>query len=109
MFSASGDLGFLIILFALSGFLICVNNILNYILLCEVIWIGLYFICVIYGSWADSLLLCVWAIIFLCLATSESVIGLSLILFKNNIDENLKNFNTENRKKQVRGKNYSQF
>jgi len=41
------------------------------------------------GGGGDALLFIMWGFLFLCLATSESVIGFSLLLFKFNIDGNI--------------------
>lgn len=109
MFSFSGDLGFIILVIVLGSFLVSVNSLLNFFLLCEIIWIGLYFICIIYGSWGDSLLFCIWGIVFLCLATSETVVGLSLILLKDNLEVGIREFQNSQVQHSGRGYNFSKF
>ena len=109
MFSFSGDLGIIIIILIIGSFLISISSLLNFLLLCEVIWISIYFVCILYGSWADSLIFCIWGILFLCLATSETAVGLGLILFKNNIDEITKELTNRNGQQIVKGRNFSKF
>lgn len=43
---------------------------------------GLYLLAVLYGAYVDAANLVAWALFLLCMATAESVIGLSLLMFR---------------------------
>ena len=58
MFSGITDIGFIILLISLSGFLLLVN-LLHLLLICELVWISVYLISIIYGCAVDSLLFCI--------------------------------------------------
>lgn len=73
---------FLIFLASLGGFLLISPNLLNFILLSELMWIGLYVMAILLGTYLDSAILIAWGIMLFCIATAESVIGLSLLMFK---------------------------
>jgi NADH:ubiquinone oxidoreductase subunit K len=97
---------FLVFLGGLGGFLVICPNILNFILLSEIIWISLYSIIVIYGAYVDSAILLSWGLFLLCVATAESVVGMSLLMFKfilyhNVRDEYYNNINKTNNSKKL--------
>ncbi len=93
---------------SLGAFLVVAGNLLNIILLCEVVWICLYFYFVSVGSDSDALLIFIWGLFFLCLATGESVIGLSLLLFKFAIEGSIRKFYGSGGEGNL-GKKYSKF
>lgn len=72
----------LIVLGGLGSFLLVNASLLNFILLSEVLWVGLYLLAVLYGTYVDAANLVAWALFLLCMATAESVIGLSLLMFR---------------------------
>lgn len=57
-------------------------TLINFIILCEIIWICFYNIIVYFGIEMATLTYLIYGILILCLATAESVIGLTLIMFK---------------------------
>jgi NADH:ubiquinone oxidoreductase subunit K len=66
----------------LGGFLFITPNLLSFILLSEIVWISLYTLAIVFGIYVDSALLISWGLFLLCAATAESVVGLSLLMFK---------------------------
>jgi len=72
----------LLVLGGLGAFLLVNTSLLSFILLSEVVWIGLYLLAVLYGTYVDAANLVAWALFLLCMATAESVIGLSLLMFR---------------------------
>ena len=72
----------LLVLGGLGAFLLVNTSLLNFILLSEVLWVGLYLLTVLYGTYVDAANLVAWALFLLCMATAESVIGLSLLMFR---------------------------
>lgn len=72
----------MLVLGGLGAFLLVNSSLLNFILLSEVLWVGLYLMAVLYGTYVDSANLVAWALFLLCMATAESVIGLSLLMFR---------------------------
>lgn len=72
----------LLVLGGLGSFLLVNSSLLNFILLSEVLWVGLYLMAVLYGTYVDAANLVAWALFLLCMATAESVIGLSLLMFR---------------------------
>ena len=73
---------FLIFLIGLGGFLFISPNLLNFILLSEITWISLYTLAILSGTYLDAALLISWGLFLFCIATAESVVGLSLLMFK---------------------------
>jgi NADH:ubiquinone oxidoreductase subunit K len=72
----------LLVLGGLGAFLLVNSSLLNFILLSEVLWVGMYLLAVLYGTYVDAANLVAWALFLLCMATAESVIGLSLLMFR---------------------------
>lgn len=50
-------------------------------LIAEILWIGIYTGFIQYAAFYDSISIFIYGLLILCLATSESAIGLTLILF----------------------------
>lgn len=86
MFSGALDFSLLLLIFSLGSLIILGLNILNFILLCEIIWINFYFYLILLGINNDSLSIISWVLCFLCLATGGSTIGLSLLMLKFTLD-----------------------
>lgn len=48
----------------------------------ELVWVGFYNLIVYYGIELGTVTYLIYGLLILCLATSESVIGLTLVMFK---------------------------
>ena len=104
MFNSINDLGFVIFVSGMGGLLVIATNLVNFLLLCEIVWVGVFYVCVVGGAGNDALLFVIWGLMFLCLATSESVVGFSLLLFKFSVDNSV-NYGGEG----VKSRGYSKF
>ncbi len=109
MFVNSINFSLLFLALGIAGFLLISPNALNMLLMCEVVWVGIYFYGVNIGLGSDSLLVFIWVVLFLCLATGESVIGLSLLIFKFAVEGTIRQFYGVSSERQLVGKGYSRF
>jgi len=70
-----------IICVALTGFFIVIPAVLHWLLFAEIFWIGIFFYASINSLALSSLIYISISILLICLATSESALGLSILLF----------------------------
>lgn len=73
---------FVFIILSFIGFILIVPTLINFILLCEIVWIGIYMLVITYSVSYDALLYLVFGILLLCVAAGESAIGLALLMFQ---------------------------
>lgn len=73
---------FILIMVSLISFTLVTPTLINFILLCEIIWIEIYNLIIICSITYDALLYLIFGILLLCIAAGESVIGLSLLMFQ---------------------------
>lgn len=64
------------------SFFIITPTLINFIILCEIVWVGIYNIILYFGIEAAALTYLVYGLLILCLAAVESVIGLTLVVYK---------------------------
>lgn len=64
------------------SFLVIIPTLINFIILCELLWISIYNIIIFTGIECASLTYIIYGLLILCLATAESVIGLTIVTFK---------------------------
>lgn len=74
-------LSFLIISLSFLSFVFVLPNFIMWMLTAEILWIGIYTSFCQYSAMYDAVCLLICGLLILCLATSESAIGLSLLLF----------------------------
>ena len=109
MFVSGADFSLVCLAIAFGAFLFLAPNILNTVLLCEIVWIGIYFYGISVGGVSDSLAILVWSVLVLCLATGESVVGLSLLMFKFALEGTIRKIYGQIEGRRTVGKGYSRF
>lgn len=72
----------LVICMSIVIFIVITPTLINFILVSELIWVGIYNVLVCAGIETNALLYLIYGLLVLCLATAESVVGLSLVMFK---------------------------
>lgn len=72
---------FFILITSLIGALYVIPSLVYWLLLAELIWISIYLYCASQSVLFDALSFFIFGFFILCLATSESAIGLSLLIF----------------------------
>lgn len=60
--------------------LVATPSLINFIIIGEVVWVGFYSLVICIGIEAAALTYLIYGLLFLCLATAESSIGLVLLL-----------------------------
>ena len=97
----------LIITLGIVSFWAAAPNMIAWILTAEIIWIGLYVFYVTAGAQFDALTFAVCGLVILCLATSESAIGLALLIYNFTVTGNIhgattrRNKNTRNNSRSI--------
>lgn len=86
---STDTLSFLIISISLLSFIYILPNFIMWMLIAEILWIGIYTSFLQYSSLYDAICLLIGGLLILCLATSESAIGLSLVLFNFTVTGNI--------------------
>lgn len=66
----------------LIAFLFTAPVLINLLIVCELLWVGFYNIIIYSGIEFATLTYLAYGLLILCLATSESVVGLVLIMLK---------------------------
>lgn len=80
----------------LISFLILNSSLLNLLIVCELFWVILYIYFSILSVYLNSMIIFLTGIYILCIATSETTIGLSLLILKSNIFGSINNINLLN-------------
>jgi len=80
------------------GFIVSFSNLINLLLLCETFWIIFFIYFSILSVYMNSMLIFLISIYILCIATSETTIGISILILKSSIFGSLNNFNNFNLK-----------
>ena len=109
MFVHIGDVGYITLVLGFVGLIISSGNLLIFVLFCEIVWISFYYVLIFAGAIYDSLLIVIYGIYLLCVATSETGIGLNLLLLKFKTDGNLKYLNIQKSRQGKKNKNYRGF
>lgn len=78
------------------SFFILNSNLLNLLIVCELFWVILYIYFSILSVYLNSMIIFLTGIYILCIATSETTIGLSLLILKSNIFGSINNNNLIN-------------
>ncbi len=92
----SAAIPFLIISISLLGFIYIIPTLLYWLLLAEIVWIGVYANFVVSSTLYDALAIFIFGLFILCLATGESAIGLSLLIFNFIVTGNIHGITTSN-------------
>lgn len=75
------------------GFLLSFSNLINLLLLCETFWIIFFIYYSVLSVHTNSMIIFLISIYILCIATSETTIGISILILKSSIFGSLNNFN----------------
>lgn len=76
------NFAFILVSCIFLSFFIITPVLINFIILCEIVWVGMYNIIVYFGIEVAALTYLIYGLLILCLAAVESVIGLTLIIYK---------------------------
>lgn len=90
------DFLLIILLLNLSSFIFLYTTFLNVLIICELFWIIIYIYLSVLSIQFNSIIIFLTAIYILCIATSETTIGLSILMLKLNIFGSVNNFNLLN-------------
>lgn len=80
------------------GFIFSFSNLINLLLLCEIFWVIFFIYFSILSIYFNSMIIFLIAIYILCIATSETTIGLSILILKSSIFGSINNINNLNLK-----------
>lgn len=100
------DFFLLLLLINFFGFLVSFSNLINLLLLCELFWVIFFIYFSMLSAYYNSMLIFLVSIYILCIATSETTIGLSILILKSSIFGSLNNLNFLNIKNT---KNFNKF
>lgn len=90
------DFLFIILFINLSSFVFLYTTFLNILIICELFWIIIYIYFSILSIQFNSIIIFLTGIYILCIATSETTIGLSILVLKWNLFGSINNFNILN-------------